>query len=320
MGKTAGLHGKLAPAGSLTFCRARFWWITLWAGVGLDLTWAQVEAIGRRHYRQDIGTLAVVARLDQPQSVSGPTTAPAAAVDRTSSERTPMTAWYSITPPPGRWPLAPDPSGAKQRAGRLSLAPPPTATTWRGAWGYPQRPQLWGPFWYNGTTLYVPVPQTVYALPDPNPTQSGGPPPAPPGHFFVCSGGRATGNPLPQHQGQDIELLGDRYSHAHQQPARLLAPLPVHHGPAGASALADPHPQPQPPERFSGGRRRGLFRRNDHSDESWLVPGGSAHGRLYPTPLEHPGGRGHAGGHQPPCGSRGIGWATPAPMPPEPFC
>jgi CRISPR-associated protein Cmr2 len=27
---------------------------TLWAGVGLDLTWAQVEALGRRHYRQEI--------------------------------------------------------------------------------------------------------------------------------------------------------------------------------------------------------------------------------------------------------------------------
>ena len=54
--KTAGLHGKPRACRKPHLFAVRDLVDTLWAGVGLDLTWAQVEAIGRRHYRQDIGT------------------------------------------------------------------------------------------------------------------------------------------------------------------------------------------------------------------------------------------------------------------------
>jgi len=119
-----------------------------------------------------------------------------------------MTAWYSITPagPVAIGNLTP----VEQNSGQVGCRWPPNGHHLAGCLGLPQRAQLWGPFWYNGTTLYVPVPQTVYALPDPNPTQSGGPPP-PPQDIFRLQWREGYWQPLPQHQGQDIELLGDRY-------------------------------------------------------------------------------------------------------------
>lgn len=121
---------------------------------------------------------------------------------------TDATTWYSITPagPVAIGNLTP----VGQNSGQVGCRWPPNGHHLAGCLGLPQRAKLWGPFWYNGTTLYGPVPQTVYALPNPDqpdPTS----PEAIPQAIFRLQWREGYWQPLPQHQGQEIELLGGRY-------------------------------------------------------------------------------------------------------------
>jgi hypothetical protein len=71
-----------------------------------------------------------------------------------------MTGWYSITPtgPITIGNLTP----VGQNSGQVGCRWPPNGHHLAAALDLPGNCQLWGPFWFNGRNLHVPMPHTVY--------------------------------------------------------------------------------------------------------------------------------------------------------------
>lgn len=71
-----------------------------------------------------------------------------------------MNDWYSITPT-GPITLG-NLAAVGQNSGQVGCRWPPNGHHLAAALALPQTAQLWGPFWFNGKNLFVPMPQTVY--------------------------------------------------------------------------------------------------------------------------------------------------------------
>jgi len=71
-----------------------------------------------------------------------------------------MNDWYSITPT-GPITLG-NLAAVGQNSGRVGCRWPPNGHHLAAALDLPKSAQLWGPFWFNGVNLFVPIPQTVY--------------------------------------------------------------------------------------------------------------------------------------------------------------
>ena len=207
-----------------------------------------------------------------------------------------------------------------QNSGQVGCRWPPNGHHLAGCLGLPQRAQLWGAFLVQRHhPLCAGAPNGL--CPARIPTQ---PSPVgrrrPPQDIFRLQWREGYWQPLPQHQGQDIELLGDRYL----MPINSLRDF----WPRYQSTTAQLVHLPWQTLTLSHNRRKdfqvveegGFF-----AEMTTLMnPGWSLAVRLmgdfYPTPAGAPWGPGARRWSSTPCGSRGIGWATPAPMPPEPFC
>ncbi len=116
-----------------------------------------------------------------------------------------MSDWYKITPsgPIAIGNLTP----VGQNSGQVGCRWPPNGHQLAACLNLPSDCQLWGPFWYNGTTLAVPLPQTVYTLARQMPTD----PQAVPTEIDRMQWRQGYWQVRPEHQGEAIEQLGGRY-------------------------------------------------------------------------------------------------------------
>jgi hypothetical protein len=113
-----------------------------------------------------------------------------------------MTGWYSITP------TGPITLGnlvaVGQNSGQVGCRWPPNGHHLAAALDLPNHCQLWGPFWFNGVNLHVPMPHTVYT----NQAVTGNKKPQAL-YRMQWQGGRWQVQAA--HQGQSIEQLADRF-------------------------------------------------------------------------------------------------------------
>jgi hypothetical protein len=113
-----------------------------------------------------------------------------------------MTGWYAI------YPSAPVTLGnltpVGQNSGLVGCRWPPNGHQLAGCIGLPKTCQLWGPFWHFQNELYLPLPLPVY-------TTSEIKGEALPKNLYRMSYRENAWQVRPEHQGQDIAVIGGRY-------------------------------------------------------------------------------------------------------------
>ncbi len=113
-----------------------------------------------------------------------------------------MTGWYSITPagPVAIGNLTP----VGLNSGQVGCRWPPNGHHLAACLNLPKDCQLWGPFWYSGQDIYVPLPQPVYTLDTKREH-------IPPQNIYRLQWHEQHWQVQPEHRDKEIEMVGGRY-------------------------------------------------------------------------------------------------------------
>lgn len=117
-----------------------------------------------------------------------------------------MTGWYTITPtgPIAIGNLTP----VGQNSGQVGCRWPPNGHQLAACLDLPGDAQLWGPFWYGGRTLYVPLPLPVYTL---DLADRRSPDELPKNLYRMEWDARERWQVREEHRGEEIEVIGGQY-------------------------------------------------------------------------------------------------------------